>query len=59
MKSEKAIKVGTLVTCANESEVWRVKEIKDRFAVVEQARTRNEAGPSLRRVGLTKLHRVK
>jgi len=59
MKADK-IKIGTLVTCANESEVWRVAEINGRFAVVAQTRTKDPEGKfSFRRVSLDKLHRVK
>jgi len=60
MKTEKAIKIGTLVTCANESEVWRVHEINGRFAVVEKTRSNGRDDQfALRRVALNKLHRVK
>jgi len=59
MKAEKPIKIGTLVTCANESEVWMVVEIKDRFAVVQNFPDTYKGAPSFRRVALNKLHRVK
>jgi hypothetical protein len=58
MKKEKEIKVGMLVTCANESEVWRVYEIKGNYAVVEQTRKKHEGRFAHRRVALAKIVRV-